>query len=182
MAVADMIPIGGGGDGVVILGASTRERLTLHAADGSAGGIDLLWAGGDYWSPEGGRIAYGWHGPACAVAGPASLRIMDVSTGEVSVVIEDDATMAPLRWSPDGSRILFIQPNAEGSASSTWRVDTDGSDRALSQGPRTPPSPSAESRSAHEAAEPIGLDAGWLKDRRRASAPHRERLARLLPA
>jgi Tol biopolymer transport system component len=85
------------------------------------------WGGGDYWSPDGRQIAFGHAG---------GLNVFDTDTGSVQTVVTTDTSAAPLRWSPDGRIILFVQPNHESSPSapspaSIWRVGADGSHPTL---------------------------------------------------
>jgi Tol biopolymer transport system component len=84
------------------------------------------WDGGDFWSPDGRRIAYGQGN---------RLNVFDVSSGTVTTLVTTDDSAAPLRWSPDGGALLFVSPNEVSSSgpspASIWRVGKDGSDPFL---------------------------------------------------
>jgi Tol biopolymer transport system component len=76
------------------------------------------------WSPTGNRIAF-------TSAGSRELRLLDVATGMVSLLIEPDgsAALSVIEFSPDGDRILFSRTEEDGTgANSLWSVNADGSD------------------------------------------------------
>jgi dipeptidyl aminopeptidase/acylaminoacyl peptidase len=62
------------------------------------------------WSPDGKRLAYSAScAGGCGSAGEPShgIRVLDVATGDDRVVLRGDA-LAPLAWSPDGSRLAYV--------------------------------------------------------------------------
>lgn len=85
------------------------------------------------WSPTGESIAY------IAVEGEErrrSLRILDVTTGEETVAVPENADrfVVEFAWMPDGASLLFTESGSLGGATTgvdLWRVAASGEDRAL---------------------------------------------------
>jgi Tol biopolymer transport system component len=106
--------------------AYTSHKSLLVAAAGSSG-VEVLADGASpnlLWSPTGDRIAF-------TSPGSRELRLLDVATGMVSLLIEPDgsAVLSGFEFSPDGDRILFSRTEDEGGGvSSLWSVNADGSD------------------------------------------------------
>jgi Tol biopolymer transport system component len=106
--------------------AYSHKSLFVAAADGSAG-VEVLADGASpnlLWSPTGDRIAF-------TSQRSRELRLVDVATGMVSLLIEPDgsAVLSVIEFSPDGDRILFSRTEEDGTgANSLWSVNADGSD------------------------------------------------------
>jgi Tol biopolymer transport system component len=104
---------------------ASRKLLFVAAADGSAG-VEVLGDGASpnlLWSPTGDRIAF-------TSPGSRELRLVDVATGTVTLLIEPDgsAVLSVIEFSPDGDRILFSRTEEDGTgANSLWSVNADGS-------------------------------------------------------
>jgi Tol biopolymer transport system component len=105
---------------------TSNKSLLVAAADGSSG-VEVLADGASpnlLWSPTGNRIAF-------TSAGSRELRLLDVATGTVTLLIEPDgsAVLSVIEFSPDGDRILFSRTEEDGTgANSLWSVNADGSD------------------------------------------------------
>jgi dipeptidyl aminopeptidase/acylaminoacyl peptidase len=111
---------------------TSSKSLVVAAADGSSG-VEVLADGATrppnlLWSPTGDRIAF-------TSQRSRELRLVDVATGTVSLLIEPDgpavlSVMAGggFEFSPDGDRILFSRTEEDGTgANSLWSVNVDGS-------------------------------------------------------
>ena len=92
-------------------------------------------------SPTGDRVAYTWS-PAYYDQGgdPTAntslftyeLRVIDVASGTVTTLARSSgySPLAPIRFSPEGDRILFWRRDAN-DVESLWSVKVDGSDARL---------------------------------------------------
>lgn len=106
--------------------AYTSHKSLVVGAVGSSG-VEVLADGASpnlLWSPTGDRIAF-------TSSGSRELRLLDVATGMVSLLIEPDgsAVLSGFEFSPDGDRILFSRTEEDGTgAYSLWSVNADGSD------------------------------------------------------
>jgi Tol biopolymer transport system component len=117
---------------------TTRNSLVVAASDGSNAQEvfgDSVWPWGPVWSPAGDRIAF-------TSGNSTELRLLDVTTGTVTLLTETDGSDmllviagAVFEFSPEGDRILFSRTEDEGTgvglswrASSLWSVNADGSD------------------------------------------------------
>jgi Tol biopolymer transport system component len=116
---------------------TSHKSLVVAAADGSSG-VEVLADGASgygvasggtrnfpnlLWSPTGDRIAF-------TSQRSRELRLVDVATGTVTLLIEPDgsALLSVIEFSPDGDRILFSKTEDQGTgANSLWSVKVDGS-------------------------------------------------------
>jgi Tol biopolymer transport system component len=105
------------------VGPPDSGSLVVAEADGSHPQVvfdDWVW--NPVWSPTGDRIAF---------MTPHQLRVLDVATGTVTVLVEGEASdwLEVIDFSPAGERILFsrIEDRQRGEASLS-SVDADGSD------------------------------------------------------
>jgi Tol biopolymer transport system component len=109
-------------DGSLIVAAvdgSERRRL----APGVAAYSHLVW------SPSGDRIAFtASNAPGSPVF--TKVLVMDVTSGEAIVLLEtgSPASAHPIRFSPDGDRVLLSVTGADGE-DALQSIRTDGSDR-----------------------------------------------------
>lgn len=113
-----------------------RGSLIVARRDGSEReDVQRHWAPIDdvVWSPTGDLMAFATGGPADP--SPASdLRLLDVSTGSVSVLMrgEQGTELRVIGFSPHGDRVLFSRSSAaNGGRASLWSVNVDGSDARL---------------------------------------------------
>jgi Tol biopolymer transport system component len=86
------------------------------------------------WSPTGERIAFTTHGDGNRYF--AELRVLDVATGSVTLLIEAERGTvlgeSVIEFSPQGDRILFSRTERRGSGEdSLWSIGVDGSDARL---------------------------------------------------
>ena len=72
------------------------------------------------WSPTGDRIAF---------SDGESLRLLDVATGEVTRLTEEErgTDLRVMGFSPEGDRVLFSTIESD----SLWSIGVDGSDASL---------------------------------------------------
>jgi len=125
---------------VIAKADGTEIRVLVGAKNVSSGPPDE----GDYyenpmWSPTGDRVAFIWsHGSfQTDLAGDPlprayELRVVDVASGTVTSLASARGTapLAPIRFSPEGDRVLFSRTDANG-VGSLWGVQADGSDARL---------------------------------------------------
>ncbi|RYC13724.1 TolB family protein [Nocardioides zhouii] len=99
---------------VFALDDGSRESLWVADADGG-NARELLpcrracaWLDDPDWSPDGSSVVYS-RTVARGRNGLSSLEVVDVDTGEVSVILPPRARTftSGARWSPDGSQIVF---------------------------------------------------------------------------
>lgn len=86
------------------------------------------------WSPDGSKLAFA---ASEAVEPPIwfAIEIMDVATGEMTIIYETRAIIANLSWSPDGERIVFSMP--DGGYWQIFTIAPDGTQlRRLTEGRR----------------------------------------------
>ena len=106
------------GDYLVVAAADgTQGRLLAEAASGPAGSI--------LWAPTGDRVAFTWTYDGSST----NLRIMEVTSGNSSELV-DGIQLEPLRFSPEGDRILFWQTDHD-EVPSLLSISVDGSDRRI---------------------------------------------------
>ena len=69
--------------------------------------------------PAGDRLAYVHRGEARRNAGNlAEIALLDLESGEVRALTENESPESSLAWSPDGGRLSFVAPDLE-----TWELD-----------------------------------------------------------
>ena len=97
---------------------SDNRSLVVARSDGSEprevfGG----WAASSAWSPTGDRIAF---------SDGEALRLLDVATGEVTRLTEEErgTDLRVMGFSPEGDRVLFSTIESDG----LWSIGVDGSD------------------------------------------------------
>ncbi|MGH2456322.1 MAG: hypothetical protein ACRDHD_08710 [Candidatus Limnocylindria bacterium] len=120
-------PLGAGRRGVYVIDQRGGPARMVHVLDEDEGVCNLSWA------PDGGSIAVcvsPWRGDADRLQ--TSLRVVDVETGEVTILADDSDSVRPA-WSPDGAWILYrsgAERQADGvRATSGWIVRADGTER-----------------------------------------------------
>lgn len=128
---------------VVAVNDGSRDDLWIADADGT-GARKLLdcarrcrWLDDPDWSPDGSSIVFS-RTVAANGAGLGSLEVVDVESGDVSVVLprRSRSFTAGARWSPDGSRIVFERVHKVGRGldadidAVTLRITKVGSGRA----------------------------------------------------
>ncbi|MDO8679530.1 MAG: S9 family peptidase [Acidobacteriota bacterium] len=80
---------------------STRTTRTLTKGSFVVGNFD--------WSPDGSYLAFDHRGTSDpSDSGTADISIINVATGERSVVVVQQGPDSSPRWSPDGGRIAFV--------------------------------------------------------------------------
>jgi Tol biopolymer transport system component len=96
------------------------------------------WDGGFAWSPDGTRIAFAYPAHAAGPGGakPSSIYVVDVRDGRLTPLTgpnDNGVAIAPIRWSPDGTRIAFGRYSGplRNSTNSLRVMDADGSNEAL---------------------------------------------------
>lgn len=89
------------------------------------------WYSDFVWSPSGDRLLFSWTPRSeCDFLSAASeLRLVDVGTGQVTTLATGPGFW-PIRFSPEGDRILFWTRDDEGSTG-LWSMDADGSHMQL---------------------------------------------------
>jgi Tol biopolymer transport system component len=80
-------------------------------------------------SPTGDRVAFVWSPAVDAPDSSSELRVVDVATGTVTTLSRGSGDR-PIRFSPEGDRVLFSRTDASGETS-LWSVRVDGSDARL---------------------------------------------------
>jgi Tol biopolymer transport system component len=84
------------------------------------------------WSPSGDRLLFGetpvWDDGYPNVA--TQLRQIDVETGEVTTIAAEPL-ITPIRFSPEGDRILYSTRDADFAPIGLWSMDADGSNAQL---------------------------------------------------
>jgi Tol biopolymer transport system component len=103
--------------------STAGPSLVVARSDGSEP-LEVFrdWSGGDLtWSPGGDQIAVDGQGP---------LRMLDVATGSLTLLIEQGAgDLWVVGFSPQDERVLFVETEDGGAAeASLWSVRIDGSD------------------------------------------------------
>src|SRR5262245_47190194 len=84
----------------VVNGLGQRRHLVATCDPGHC--FPLIWA----WSAQGDRLAVA--GPSEAPSSPTSIYVIDPSTGERTVVVDEaPSQQETLAWSPDGSRLAY---------------------------------------------------------------------------
>ena len=99
----------------------TQQRLLAHAGNHRPPEGSILW------SPTGDRVAFSWRSDAPGTVD--NLRVMEVTSGN-SLELVDGIQLAPLRFSPEGDRILYWQTDHD-DVPSVLSVSADGSDRQI---------------------------------------------------
>lgn len=118
-------------DGRMAYGArvGTMPRIFVTDANGAAPkrlSADELMESAPSWSPDGRWLAY-FARPV--TVGQTELRLVELSTGKVSVVASNERSMGPARasWSADGTRLAFNGVDVQNRAH-VWTVRRDGSE------------------------------------------------------
>ena len=109
---------------------ATRKSLVVAEAHGSnPQTVFDGWVWGPIWSPTGDRIAFmTWMRGS---RGESQLRMLDVATGTVTVLVEEDGSdqLEVVDFSPEGDRILFARiEDGRIGVGSLWSVNADRSD------------------------------------------------------
>ena len=122
---------------LVIANADRTELRVLPGAVIAASGEQQ---GPSYWSPvvspAGDRVAFIWSPSSVAdqTSDPSSsiyeLRVVDVASGAVTTLARRTGVIPlyPIKFSPEGDRILFSGSDGTDVGASLWSVDIDGSD------------------------------------------------------
>jgi len=117
---------------IVIADASGAVLLVIHEDTAPS-----PWYRDLVWSPSGGRILFGRDlrtSDGGAVEAASELRQIDIGTGEVTTIAAKPG-IKPIRFSPDGDRILFATWDGshvgQERYTGLWRVDADGSHAQL---------------------------------------------------
>jgi Tol biopolymer transport system component len=113
------------------IAASVGGTLFVANADGTdPRAVVPAGASGPIWSPIGTQVAY--------VVGSADgvtddIRVVDVASGTDRTVVAGLKVNGPglLGWSPAGDLILFAGLDQQGSSSSLWSINADGTGRKL---------------------------------------------------
>ena len=119
-------------DGTRVVVVGDRSTVITDADGEPVSEVGVTLSGFPEWSPDGDRIA--------AATRRGELVIVDVASGEVTVVLEAGATLpragsltAVMGFSPEGDRILFTAFMRNGGAgyNSLYSIGVDGSDARL---------------------------------------------------
>jgi Tol biopolymer transport system component len=134
-------------------------ELTVVSAD-AAGVPGESTSTQEVWSPDGTQVAFtsrstNWGTPPNEFWSPMNIWVKDVVTGQLRVVtaapngLRDSSEISNIRWSPDGSKLLFEGDVREYSMSRGWFVLdlATGQPRKLPISPSTIPSWLPDSRS-----------------------------------
>jgi len=97
-----LVPIEGG----------EAERVTSGAS----------WDGAPAWSPDGRFLAY-----AASLPAGTDLRSYDLDTGTTATVQHVDGTIPQVAWTPDGSRLVYVDQRGQYEAH-LWRIGADGTE------------------------------------------------------
>ena len=84
------------------------------------------------WSPSGDRVLFGWtpgSEDGIGLHAASELRLVDIGTGQVTTIAAEPG-VTPIRFSPEGDRILFSTWDDEGYTG-LWSMDADGSHMQL---------------------------------------------------
>ena len=73
------------------------------------------------WSPDGSRIVF-----TLGEGSGADIAVMEVETGTITRLLDNDVAEAEPTWSPTGERIAFVR-RSEGKRN-LWIMDADGGD------------------------------------------------------
>ena len=109
----------------------SMQYLTIALADGSEPRTVFKgWTFNPTWSPGGDRIAF-TTGRGHAFS--AELRVVDVATGAVTMLIEGESgsELKVIGFSPQGDLILFSKKEDGTKGESLWSIGVDGSDPRL---------------------------------------------------
>ena len=115
----------------VVYVSGERFSGDLYVLGVDDGGVDRLTSQGrnehPAWSPEGRRIAY-VHGETSGTVTEQDVWVVDAAGGGVRRLTADRGLKSNLRWSPDGSRLLYSQ---SGPASGLTVIDVASGRRLL---------------------------------------------------
>lgn len=118
-------------DGATLaLGGNGETPTGIALYDVAAGTLEQLTTDGGTsprWSPDGTRLAYD-------LGIPNDIAVLDVASGEVTILTADDANDSVARWTDDGRRIVFVSDRGtDGTkgAQRSWVVDAAGGEPEL---------------------------------------------------
>jgi len=116
-------------DSLVVAGGDVSQPEVLISGGVIVGGSFQF----PVWSPTGDRIAFSAGVEVTTPSGPMTdLRVITVATMEVTTLAAGGGayTLAPIKFSPAGDRILYSRTDVNGEES-LWSVNTDGSGAQL---------------------------------------------------
>lgn len=111
----------------IVFDAEEGNAIWLVAASGGQpirvvpASIPIFRGGNPNWSPDGRRIAF---------KEGSSLRVLDVRTGESSIIFSQDS-MLPLPgcWSRDGNHVYVTVRHADAPVATIWRIPVGAGER-----------------------------------------------------
>jgi Tol biopolymer transport system component len=111
---------------------ASTSRIVVAAADGTGRRVLVddpeQRASGPAWSPDGARIAF-----ALGDASTSDIWTVDVDSGALTRLTDDDPDDLQPSWSPDGTRIAFVSQREHFTA--IYTMAADGSDVRRLTGP-----------------------------------------------
>ncbi len=107
----------------------TELQVLTDRSDGPTGGLGH-WSN-LVWSPRADRLAFSWTTGIGGSTVASELRVLDVSSGEVTTIIAAEPGVRPLAYSPEGDRILYTTRDVNRDPTGLWSISVDGSGRQL---------------------------------------------------